>query len=330
MTAGPSSLPALHLEDYAAAREAAVVVDLAERGVLEATGPQRQKFLQGMLTSEVEALSAGEGRPAALLDVKGHVQALLRVLVTKSAVLLETRTDRLPLVERTLNHYKVAAPVRFRVVPSAVLALLGPRAEDVLRTAGGEAPAAPAESHVRTSLCGLEVTVARAADVPPQGFALHIAPEDAPRLRSAFAEIGVRLADRAVLDALRIEALRPWLGEDVTEENLLHETGLVPEYCSFTKGCYLGQEVVARLDARGGQREQGVARAASVRPRPEGGARARSGEGGRSGHHLRVVAPSRAGRPRVRASSPLRPRHRGGGGGGPGDGGRRLRRRVSP
>ncbi len=239
-------------QQYAAAREGAALVDLPERGVLEATGPLRQKFLQGMLTNEVQALAAGEGRAAALLDVKGHVQALFRVLVLKDAVLLETLVDRLAPVERTLDHYKVAAPVRFKVVPTAVLGLLGPLSEDALRAGGAEIPAAAPESHVRTSLHGIDVQVARASDLPVRGFAVHAPPDAAPGLRAALADAGALTAGREVLDALRVEALRPWLGEDVTEENLLHETGLVAECCSFQKGCYLGQEVVARLDARGG------------------------------------------------------------------------------
>jgi tRNA-modifying protein YgfZ len=247
-----ATLTSSRRDDYAAARESSALVDLEERGVLDVTGPQRQKFLQAMLTNEVEALGAGEGRPAALLDVKGHVQALFRVLVTKDAVLLETRTDRLSLVESTLVHYRVAAPVRFRVVPTAVFGLLGPQAEAALRAGGAEIPPGPPESHVATSLYGIPARVARAGDLPLGGFAVHVAPEAAGGLRSALAGAGVRTAGREALDALRIEAFRPWLGEDVTEANLLHETGLVAEYCSFGKGCYLGQEVVARLDARGG------------------------------------------------------------------------------
>jgi folate-binding protein YgfZ len=237
--------------DYAAARESAAVLDLPERGLLEATGPLRQKFLQGILTNEVQALAAGQGNAAALLDVKGHVQALLRVLVTGDAVLLETREDGLPLVQRTLEHYRVAAPVRFRVVPVAVLGLVGPRSADILRAGGADVPDALG-SHARTTFHGVDLRVARAADLPPEGFALHVGPDAASRVRDVLAEAGVPTAGREVVDALRVEALRPWMGEDVTEENLMHETGLVAECCSFNKGCYLGQEVVARLDARGG------------------------------------------------------------------------------
>jgi folate-binding protein YgfZ len=239
-------------EGYAAAREDAAAFDLTERGVLEATGPLRQKFLQGMLSNEVQALAAGQGNAAALLDVKGHVQALVRVLVTKDAVLLETREDGLALVQRTLEHYRVAAPVRFRTVPTVVIGLVGPRAEDVLRAGGAEVPEAPG-AHAQTFFHGVDLRVARATDLPPRGFALHVPPEAGPRLRGALADAGVRTAGRETIDALRVEALRPWAGEDVTEENLLHETGLVAECCSFSKGCYVGQEVVARLDARGGK-----------------------------------------------------------------------------
>jgi len=257
-------------EDYAAAREAAAFFALADRSVLEATGPERQKFLQGILTNEVMALLPGEGRPAALLDAKGHVQALLSVLVTKEAVLLETLADRIPLVETTLNHYKVAAPVRFRVAATAVLGLLGPEAGALLRASGAEVPGPTPGSHLRTSVAGVDVRVARATDLPGQAFVLHVTSDAASPLRNALAAAGARTAGRAALDALRVEALRPWFGDDVTEENILHETGLVPEYCSFAKGCYLGQEVVARLDARGGHVNKALRGLRLSRPAPKG------------------------------------------------------------
>ncbi len=237
-------------EGYAAAREAAAWVDLAERGVLEVTGPQRQKFLQGMLSNDVLDRTPGTGCLAALLTVKGHIQALMRVLVTSEAVLLEMPQDRLPLVERTLDHYRVAAPVRFKARPTAVLGLLGPRAREALRDAGAEVPDLPPEAHVAAQLGGQAVLVARASDLP-SGFVVHVAPEGAAQVREALAR-RARPLEREALDALRVEAGRAWYGPDVTEENLLHEAGLVDNYHSFTKGCYIGQEVLARLDARGG------------------------------------------------------------------------------
>ncbi|HXB57468.1 MAG TPA: glycine cleavage T C-terminal barrel domain-containing protein [Vicinamibacteria bacterium] len=253
-------------EGYRAAREAAAWVDLAERGVLEVTGPQRQKFLQGMLSNDVLGRAPGTGCLAALLTVKGHIQALMRVLVTPEAVLLEMPQDRLSLVERTLEHYRVAAPVRFRARPTAVLGLLGPRAREALRDAGIEVPDLPPESHVSGQLGGLGVLVARASDLP-SGFVVHVAPDGAALVREALAHRAHRL-EREALDALRVEGGCAWYGPDVTEENLLHEAGLVDSHHSFTKGCYIGQEVIARLDARGGnvnKKLRGLRLSAAVR-----------------------------------------------------------------
>jgi tRNA-modifying protein YgfZ len=238
--------------EHAAAGRGAALIDLSDRGVLETTGPQRQKFLQGMLSNEVLNRPPGQGCLAALLTVKGHVQALLRVLIEKDAVLLEMPADRLELVERTLNHYKVAAPVRFKALPTAILGLIGPQAADVLGRAGAVVPDLPAEGHVRAAIAGRTGLLARASDLPGGGFVLHLSPEDATAVRDALLAAGAVPIGREVTDALRVESLRPWYGADVTEDNLLHETGLVSEYASFSKGCYIGQEVVARLDARGG------------------------------------------------------------------------------
>ena len=237
-------------EGYRAAREAAAFLDLAERGVLEVTGPQRQKFLQGMLSNEVLARAPGTGCLAALLTVKGHIQSLMRVLVTPEAVLLEMPQDRLSLVERTLEHYRVAAPVRFKARPTAVVGLLGPQAREALRDAGIEVPDLPPESHVGGQIAGQAVLVARASDLP-SGFVVHVAPDGAAPVREALARRAHHLG-REALDALRVETGRAWYGPDVSEENLLHEAGLVDSHHSFAKGCYIGQEVIARLDARGG------------------------------------------------------------------------------
>jgi folate-binding protein YgfZ len=96
------------------------------------------------------------------------------------------------------------------------------------------------------------VRVAAASELPADALVVHAAPEGAGAARAALLAAGAAELSRAALDALRIEQGRPWYGVDVTEENLLHETGLVGEYHSPSKGCYVGQEVVARLEARGG------------------------------------------------------------------------------
>jgi folate-binding protein YgfZ len=238
--------------EYEAAQEGAALFDLALRGVLEASGPQRQKFLQGMLSQDVTGRQPGEGCLAALMSVKGGIQALLRVLVEKDVVLLETDLDRIGALLRTLEHHRVAAPVRFAVRPTVVLALVGPAASQVLGAAGVDSPPGALEAHRVVEVVGRPLRLVRAGDLPGAGFVLHVPPEGGADVWGALLRAGARPAGHDALDALRVEALRPWYGSDVTEENLLHETGLVDERHSPAKGCYVGQEVVARLQARGG------------------------------------------------------------------------------
>jgi len=223
---------------YVAARTGAAFLPLPERGILEVKGPDRAKFLQAMLSNEVASLAPGQARLAALLTVKGHVQSLLRVLATPSSLLLEMPLDRRAAVEATLQHYRVAAPVRFAALPHVVFGVLGPKAEDAVRS-------------VVAALAGRAVTQAAGDDLPARGRVVYAAPGDEPAVEAALLAAGAVRLDRASLDALRVEEGRAWFGVDVSEDQLLHETGMLHEYASLTKGCYLGQEVVARLEGRG-------------------------------------------------------------------------------
>jgi tRNA-modifying protein YgfZ len=230
----------------------AAFVVLPDRTVLSVTGPPRQKFLHNILSNDVEGLKPGQGRRAALMDVKGHLLAFVRVLVDADAVRLEVAGGRREAVEQALVHYRVATPVRFAARPDVVLAVLGREARAVLARAGAETPELPEEGHVGARLAGADVHVARAGDLPGTGYVLHVPPEAVPAVVSALQAGGATELSPSSLDALRVEAGRPWYGPDVAEENLLHETGLLREYHSPTKGCYVGQEIVARLEARGG------------------------------------------------------------------------------
>jgi folate-binding protein YgfZ len=239
-------------EGYAAAREKAAEFSMPERALLAVTGPLRQKFLHNVLSNDVAGRRPGQGCLAALMDAKGHLLALLRVLVGADVVWLETRADGLAELERTLVHYRVAAPVRFEPLATAVHALVGPLSREVLARAGCEVAELGPEDHVTARLADREVRLARATDLPGTGFVLHAPAKAAADVEAALRAAGAAPLSGRVLDALRIERGRPWFGVDITAENLLHETGLVREYHSPAKGCYVGQEVIARLEARGG------------------------------------------------------------------------------
>ncbi len=205
-----------------------------------------------MLSNDVAGLQPGQGCRAAFLSVKGAVQAVVRVLVDASAVWIETAAEGLSPLQRSLEHYRVAAPVRFAPRPGAVFAVVGPAATDVLAAAGVATPPRAPEAHVAAAIAGQPVRVARAGDLPRGGWVVHAPAQAAAVVWQALHFAGARLVGRDALDALRVESLRPWYGTDIDQGNLLHETGLLHECHSPSKGCYVGQEVVARLEARGG------------------------------------------------------------------------------
>jgi tRNA-modifying protein YgfZ len=240
------------MEPYAAAREGAGLFGLPDRALIAVSGPLRQKFLHNIVSNDVSSRTAGQGTRAAVMDVKGHLLAFLRVLVETDEVLVEVAGGRADAVEGLFVHYRVAAPVRFRRIEAAVLAVVGPLATAVLRDAGAEMPDLAAESHAVVAVGGAQVRVARAGDLPARGFVLHVPPDARDAVASSLRSAGAVTLPPEVVDVLRIEDGRPWYGPDVSEENLLHETTLVGEYHSPVKGCYVGQEVIARLEARGG------------------------------------------------------------------------------
>lgn len=245
--------PEATLSEYQAARAGWVITDLSDRVLLEAAGPSHQKLLHNVLSNDVE-LPAGSGSRAALMDVKGHLEALLRVSVTAERVVLELPADRLDAVEEALVRYRVGAPVRFARPDQAVLGVLGPETSERLAALGLPPLAEAPESHAngRLGLDATQIRVIRAGDLPASGVILHVEREALPGAWEQMIGAGARPLGRLALDVLRIEDGRPWYGADVRHEHLLHETGLLKELHSFSKGCYVGQEVVARLEGRGG------------------------------------------------------------------------------
>ncbi len=229
----------------------ASLIDLP-RGILAVSGPLRQKFLHNLLSNDVAPLSPGQGRLAALMDARGRILVLLRALVATDSVLLELPKDRIAAVRALLEHYKVGAPVRFAERASVVTAVLGAGARNALAGAGAKVPELGPQDHIQATLAGADVRISRGTDLPGAALVLHAPAESARAVRDALLAAGVTELTRDAFDALRIEEGRPLFGADVTEENLLHETGLVAEYHSPSKGCYVGQETVARLEARGG------------------------------------------------------------------------------
>ena len=218
------------------------------------TGPNRAKFLHNLLSNDILGLKAGASAPAALMNIKGQQVAWMRVMAEEDAMVCELPLSVRDTVVEAFIHYKVGTPVRFAKPDTVIFAMVGDGeiGRERLKDLGFEAfPSAP-ETFVSTSLEGATILISRGHDIPAMGFTLHVNSAEAAgfeeRLRRCLGEP----VPGPVFDTLRVEEGIPWHGIDVTEDNLLHETGQLLVYHSSSKGCYLGQEVVARLEGRGG------------------------------------------------------------------------------
>lgn len=233
-------------------RDGAGWIRLDRLGLLRVAGPGRVKFLHNLLSNDIGGLTPGQSRLAALMNLKGQQVAWMRVMAESDALVCELPLEARDTVVDTFLHYKVGAPVRFEKVDAAIFGLFGGRAPEALIALGLAAIPTGIETFTTDSFSGHSVRVSRERDLPARGFTLHAPPAAVlameEKLRSTLGE-PIALA---TLETLRVEEGLPWHGIDVKEENLLHETGQLGVYHSPSKGCYLGQEVVARLEGRGG------------------------------------------------------------------------------
>lgn len=233
--------------EYRALTGAAAVVDLGFRTLVRATGPDRATFLQGMLTNDVARLAPGAGCPALLLTIQGRVTADVRVAALPDALLLDVdlraRDELVAALEALLvaDDVELLAPAE----PVALVALDGPGAADVLRLAD-VAPFA----HVDTAVAGMPVRAVRASEVRGAGFVLHVPAALAVQVWDALVGSGARPCGTEALEGRRVEVGVPRIGLDMGARTLALEVP-VEDALSITKGCYLGQEVVARGTARG-------------------------------------------------------------------------------
>jgi len=217
------------------------------RGLVRATGADRVRFLNGMLTADVARLGAGQAAPALQLDRKGHVQAELWLLAEADALLLDVAPGCEAELTKTLEKHVIADDVAFASETASVafLSLEGPGARDAVRALG--APAPEPGRFERADFAGAPVVWLGEGELGPEGLRAIAA-------RAVAGELAARLALPALSDAdaevLRIDAAIPALGRDVGPRNFPQEARL-ERAVSFKKGCYVGQEIVARIASRG-------------------------------------------------------------------------------
>ncbi len=231
---------------YRALREGAGLIDRSERRKLIVSGPDAATFLQGQLTNDIEAIAPGEGCYAALLDRKGHIQADMRALRLGSDRLwIDLEPEPAETVSRHLSLYRVGQEVEIsdRTEDRAILSIVGPGALAV----SGAGSLSPEHAHRELELAGAACR-AVATDL---GLDLICAAGDAKAVVAALLDAGAETASEQAAEIVRVESGRPRFGREMSAATLPQEAGIDDRAVSFTKGCYIGQETVARLHYKG-------------------------------------------------------------------------------
>ena len=253
MAAVEKSDAAALARELAALRTGAALSPLSERMVLAARGADRTTFLQGMLSTDVAKLAPGQGTHALLLTEQGRVVADLCVLVLDDAIWLDLPASSREHARTSLERFVVADDVELDELVLSGMALRGPEADAVLATVlGTDVGALPEGAHVEVAYGGGRVRVARLAEFGARGF--HVwcvaeACEDA--LALALLQAGAVSVGPDASEIFRIANGWAREGVDYDAQTLAAEIPSLARAVSYNKGCYLGQEVMERIAARG-------------------------------------------------------------------------------
>ncbi len=243
--------------EYRAASESAAVFDVSDRTQLQLSGSDRRSFFHGFCTNDIKGLPSGSGCEAFLCNVKGRILGHVFVFADEQSLWLESVPGQGEALTAHLNKYHLVEDIKLvdRTESLAEFLVSGPHAAERLSAAGldvsGFEPWRHATMSLRARDSQFECHAKRVDIFGVTSFLLTIASSHADLLWDHLTESGIATAGRSAFEALRIEAGFPWYGIDLSEENLAQEAARTAQAISFQKGCYLGQEPIARLNAMG-------------------------------------------------------------------------------
>lgn len=240
--------------EYSAVREGgAGLVDFSARGRILVSGSEAATFLNGLITNDVKTLVVNSWMPAAFANVQGRLLAAVRVIHSKDGFLIDTEPATRETVLKLLEKFTLAGDFKLTDFSesTAQLSLQGRGAADMVRSIFGEAAAATGRQRTMdVQINDHTVTLIRATHTGEDGFDFFLEQPNAAALRDALTRAGAIPIGDKTFETLRIEAGIPRYGIDMDETNVITETNL-DDAISFTKGCYVGQEIVIRIKHRG-------------------------------------------------------------------------------
>ncbi len=242
------------LAEYAAVRDGgAGLLDLSSRGRILVSGSEAVTFLNGLITNDMKALDENHWMPAAFPNVQGRLIAAIRVIHKDDGFLIDTESVTHGSVLKLVERFTLAGDFRVADLTDelSLLSIQGAKAPEVVGAVLGERLADLDCYAVATvDWQGERLTVIRATHTGEDGFDVFVPKSNAETLRTAIVSAGAHPVGFDALETLRIEAGIPRYGIDMDETNVVTETNL-DEAVSFTKGCYIGQEIIARIKYRG-------------------------------------------------------------------------------
>jgi tRNA-modifying protein YgfZ len=262
-------------DDYRVLREGAALVIGGDRGRIAVSGRDRASYLHGLLTNDIQALTPGTGCYAAWLTPQGRMTTDMHVLESGDMILLDVPAAQRDAVLQRLDQFLFSEDVRLQDVTGAIasIAVHGPRAAAVITGAldmNGVAQPFPGPSGVegrpvdlaewpqygnaRAAFAGTPVVVARIDQLGVPGYTLYVERERETEVVEALERAGARRAGDQAVTAARVEAGYPLFGVDLDDDIIPLEAGIEDRAISFSKGCYVGQEVIIRVMHRGGGR----------------------------------------------------------------------------
>ncbi len=232
--------------DYVAATEGCALVDVSERGKLALTGAEAKDFLHGQVTNDIVGLEPGHGCYAAFLTHKGKMLGDLRVLDFGDELFLDCERSALQPLFTLIHRFKLGRRVELhkRTLQMGLLSLVGPRAREV---AGAVSVGEAEHDNAASQVDGLPVRLITTY----LGIDVACAADDTERVTRALLAAGAVQVPEEVLEVVRVEHGRPRYGADLDDTVIPQEADLNERAVSFTKGCYVGQETVARLFYKG-------------------------------------------------------------------------------
>jgi folate-binding protein YgfZ len=244
--------------EYRAARDAVVLADTNFHAMFRFTGPDRARYLNAILTSNIRDLAPGQGTVGLLLNPQGHILAEIETLGLEDSIIGVSHASVRESTVATIEKFIIMDDVTFtdETPSSGSLAVAGPRAADVLKTLSSvDVASLPERAHLQSVVGGIAGRLVRRNWMGHAGAELFAAREHLPALwksiSAAVAQAGGTHIGFDAINSLRLEAGIPWFGYDFGDSVIPHEAGLENSHISYTKGCYTGQEIVERVRSRG-------------------------------------------------------------------------------